>query len=133
MPLNGSTRIMIIENDIDVAEQMRTTLKNHFGFENLSVTYDGRQAWLELNSAAENNASVDLVISDWQMPHLTGLELLQKMRADDKLRKMPFIMVSGLAGCDQTLQAIKAGANDYITKPLQKDILVQRITEMFDL
>src|SRR4051794_1738905 len=117
MPVSNAIRVLIIEDDVDVAEVIRKVLVNRFGFANVTVTYDGKRAWEELDVAASKARPYDLVLSDWQMPCFSGIELLKQIRTNLHMRDMRFIMVTGQAEREHVLQAIKAGANAYVTKP----------------
>ena len=85
---------------------------------------NGRQA-LEV-MAAEKDA-VTLVLADWNMPEVNGLELLQRLRQDPALSSLVVIMVTTETELDQMATALDAGANEYVMKPFTKDILVEKL------
>jgi len=85
---------------------------------------NGKQA-LEL-MAAEKDA-VSLVLADWNMPEMNGLELLQRLRQDPALATLVVIMVTTETELDQMATALEAGANEYVMKPFTKDILVEKL------
>jgi DNA-binding response OmpR family regulator len=85
---------------------------------------DGAKAYQELTTRRKE---FDLVVSDDMMPHMTGSELLDALRADDDLRALPFIMVSARAGDEARLEGLARGADDYLSKPFQARELLLRV------
>nr|WP_246041717.1 chemotaxis response regulator CheY [Desulfoglaeba alkanexedens] len=73
---------------------------------------------------------VDLVISDWNMPKMTGLELLKWVRANEKARDIPFLMVTAEAQKENIVEAIKAGVNNYIVKPFTAAVLSEKLEKI---
>jgi len=72
------------------------------------------------------------VVSDWNMPNMTGLDLLKAIRADNALNNMPVLMVTAEAKKENVMDAIKAGVNNYVVKPFTADILKEKIEKIFD-
>ncbi|MDZ7639507.1 MAG: response regulator [Bryobacterales bacterium] len=72
-------------------------------------------------------ASVRLVLADWNMPEMNGLELLRKLRENPALASLAVVMVTTETGLDQMVTALEAGANEYVMKPFTKDILVGKL------
>jgi two-component system chemotaxis response regulator CheY len=85
---------------------------------------DGREA-LELVEA--NKASMRLVLADWNMPVMNGLDLLKRLRQDPELASLAIVMVTTETESDQMLAALEAGASEYIMKPFTKDILLGKL------
>ena len=75
---------------------------------------------------------IDFVISDWNMPNMSGLELLKAIRGDDKLKNIPVLLVTAEALKENVLEAVKAGANGYIVKPFTPETLKEQIDSIFD-
>ena len=75
---------------------------------------------------------VSLVILDWNMPKMSGLELLGEIRSDPKLRHLPVLMVTGDSTEEGVLEAIEAGVNDYMVKPFTPEILKEKLDVIFD-
>ena len=80
---------------------------------------------------ALQNQPIDFVISDWNMPNMSGLELLKAMRADDKLKKIPMLLVTAEALKENVVEAVKSGVNGYIVKPFTADTLQAKIDTIF--
>lgn len=76
------------------------------------------------------NIKVDLVIADWNMPHMSGLELLEKVRDDKELKDIPFIMVTAEAQGDNIMNAIRARVSQYLIKPFTPEALLQKISQV---
>ena len=74
---------------------------------------------------------IDLIISDWNMPKMTGIELLKTIRADAKYGRIPVLMVTAEAEKEYILQAIQAGVNNYIVKPFTAEILKEKLEKIF--
>lgn len=112
----------------DDMQSMRTMLKSvllHAGFRNLIEAESGQSALEKLK-----NEKFDLMICDWDMPRMSGIEVLETIRADESLQKIPFIMVTANADREKVSQAIDAGTDGYIIKPLQPDTLLQVISKL---
>ncbi|NTV54455.1 MAG: response regulator, partial [Syntrophaceae bacterium] len=73
---------------------------------------------------------VDFVISDWNMPNMSGLELLKAVRADEELKELPFLMVTAEALKDNIVAAVKAGVSNYIVKPFTAEVLNEKIEKI---
>ena len=115
---------------VDDFATMRRIVKNiltQLGFTNIVEADDGSTA-IELLKA---DNSVDMVISDWNMPKMTGLELLKAVRSDPELANMPFIMVTAEAQQENIIQAVKAKVSQYIVKPFTAETLGEKIDKIF--
>jgi two-component system chemotaxis response regulator CheY len=109
---------------------MRRIVKNilkQLSFVNIVEADDGSTA-LEMLQREK----IDLVVSDWNMPKMTGLELLKSIRADDALKHIPFLMVTAEAQQENIIEAVKSGVNNYIVKPFTADTLSQKIGQIFN-
>ena len=90
---------------------------------------------LEAENGAEalkliKSNKVDLIVSDWNMPVMTGLELLKRVRADEKLRDLPFLMVTAEAQKDNIVEAIQAKVSNYVVKPFTAAVLAQKLAKI---
>ena len=116
---------------VDDSSVMRQIIKNNLkqlGFEqsNLVDAEDGEQAMKKLNED-----TIDLVIADWNMPRMTGIDLLRAIRADGALKELPFLMVTSEADKEKIMEAVQAGVNQYIVKPFNATQLEEKIKEIF--
>lgn len=114
---------------VDDMSTMRRILKNalrQLGYNNIEEAEDGQVAFAKLGQWP-----VDLVVSDWNMPNMDGLELLKAVRADPTLRSLPVLMVTSQAEQKHVLEAIRAGASNYVVKPFTADTLKVKIDKIF--
>lgn len=121
MAVDLSMQVLVVD-DYQTMLRIITNLLKQIGFNNVDVAADGTEA---LDKIKKGNYG--LVISDWNMEPMTGYELLLKVRADDALKKMPFIMVTAESKTENVIAAKKAGVNNYIVKPFNAATLKQKI------
>ncbi len=115
---------------IDDFATMRRILKNiikQIGFTNIDEADDGKSALKALK-----NDKFDLILCDWNMPEMSGIDLLNKLKSDDQLKDTPFVMVTAEAQKDNIVKAVKAGVNSYIVKPFTADIVEQKLKKIFE-
>ena len=125
MALNTNIKILVVD---DFAT-MRKIIKNiltQIGFKDIIEADDGTTA-LELLKKQK----VDLIISDWNMPKMNGLELLKSVRSDDNLKDIRFIMVTAEAQKENVIEAIKHGVNQYVVKPFTPETLKEKLEKVF--
>ena len=118
-------RILVVDDSPTIRELTKIFLKD-LEFTNVEEAADGSNALEKLKSEV-----FDLVITDWNMPQLSGLDLLKAIRADDKMRKIPVLMVTSVDEKDNVIQAVQAGINDYILKPFSAEVLKNKIDKIF--
>ncbi len=111
MPVDKTMPILIIDDYKTMLKIVRGLL-NQLGFMNIDEASDGSMAW---NMMQEKQYK--LLLCDWNMEPMNGLELLKKIRADAKFAKMPFIMVTAETKAENIMIAKQAGVNNYIVKP----------------
>lgn len=115
---------------VDDFSTMRRILKNilkQIGYSDIEEAEDGNCALARLRQGGYG-----LVVSDWNMPNMTGLDLLKAIRADNVLSNMPVLMVTAEAKKENVIDAIKAGVNNYVVKPFTADVLKEKIEKIFD-
>ena len=115
---------------VDDFSTMRRIVKNilkQLGYENIDEAEDGAQAYSKLQ-----NGNYDFVVSDWNMPNMDGLELLKKIRSDERLKAMPVLMVTAEAEKDKVVTAIQAGVNNYVVKPFTAEVLKEKMDRVFE-
>ncbi|MDR1545353.1 MAG: chemotaxis response regulator CheY [Deltaproteobacteria bacterium] len=114
---------------VDDFSTMRRIVKNilrQLGMNNITEAEDGVKAVavLEIDK-------FDLIISDWNMPNMTGIELLRHVRSNDRLKDIPFLMVTAEAQQENIIEAVKAKVSNYIVKPFTADTLNEKIEKIF--
>ncbi|MBA3013425.1 MAG: response regulator [Proteobacteria bacterium] len=113
---------------VDDFATMRRIVKNiltQLGYKNIIEADDGTTAMNILKQE-----KIDMIISDWNMPKMTGLELLKNVRANPEWTKIPFIMVTAEAQQDNIILAVKAKVSQYIVKPFTADTLGEKINKV---
>lgn len=115
---------VLIVDDMKTMRKLVIRSCQEIGFKNFVEAQDGQEAWAILNSP-ENQ--VQLVISDWNMPNCTGLDLLKRVRADGRLKELPFILLTAESEAAQVATAIQAGVDNYLVKPFQTASLKQKL------
>jgi two-component system chemotaxis response regulator CheY len=116
-----SMRVLIVDDYKTMLNIIRTLLNQH-GFSNIYEATDGATALQKLREA-----NFGLVIADWNMEPVSGLQLLKDVRADTRLKTIPFIMVTAESKTENVVAARAAGVNNYILKPFTAATLKQKI------
>lgn len=122
--MDKSSKVLVVDDFATMRKVIRNLLKQ-IGFENIAEAEDGEMALKELKSQ-----NISFIISDWNMPNMTGLDLLKAVRADSDLCNTPFLMVTAEALQDNVVQAVKAGVDNYIVKPFTAEVLNEKISEI---
>jgi len=113
----------LVVDDSMAARMLLTRILNNLGYE-VREAANGREA-LEVIAAEKD--TVSLILLDWNMPEINGLDLLKRLRDDPELSSLVVVMVSAESEIDQIAAALEAGANEYVMKPFTKDILVEKL------
>jgi len=119
-------KILVVDDFATMRKVIRNLLKQ-VGYENIAEAEDGVLALKALKSQ-----KIDLVISDWNMPNMTGIELLKAVRADEDLKATPFLMVTAEALQENVIAAVKAGVSNYIVKPFTAETLNEKIVKILE-
>jgi two-component system chemotaxis response regulator CheY len=114
---------ILVVDDYATMRRIVRNLLTQIGFNDIEEAGDGVTALAKLRES-----KFGLVISDWNMEPMTGLQLLKEIRADNKLSGTPFIMVTAESKTENVVAAKEAGVNNYIVKPFNADTLKQKIT-----
>jgi two-component system, chemotaxis family, chemotaxis protein CheY len=115
-------KAVLVVDDYGTMRRIIRNLLEQIGFSNTAEAEDGATALAKLKQG-----EFGLVISDWNMEPMTGLQLLQQVRGDSKLAKMPFIMVTAESKTENVVAAKAAGVNNYIVKPFNAETLKKKI------
>ncbi len=111
---------------VDDSSTMRRIIKNtlqRLGYEDILEAEHGLQAW-EIMDSVEG---IKVLITDWNMPEMNGLDLVKKVRADGRFTDIPIIMVTTEGGKAEVITALKAGVNNYIVKPFTPQVLKEKL------
>jgi two-component system chemotaxis response regulator CheY len=124
MTIDKAMNILIVDDYKTMLRIIRNLLKQ-IDFNNVEEASDGAEALAKLRSG-----QFGLVISDWNMEPMTGLELLQEVRADSKLKTTPFIMITAESKTENVVAAKQAGVSNYIVKPFNAETLKEKIEKV---
>ncbi len=119
---NTASRILVVDDMLTIRKIAKKTL-NELHFKNILEAAEGAEAWQIINQ--EKN--LDLIISDWNMPKMSGLELLQKIRSTPDFCHLPFILLTAESDMVQVKTAILAGVDDYVLKPFTSETFKARL------
>jgi two-component system chemotaxis response regulator CheY len=127
--LTEKSRILVVD-DFEMVRVMLKRCLTTLGYADVQEAVDGRQALEIIKAADKAKTPFGLVFADWNMPHMSGLELLQACRAEAALKTLPFVMVTAESERQFVVQALNAGATDYIIKPFSEDTLQKKIEKI---
>jgi len=125
MPVNTNMRVLVVDDFSTMRRIIKNILKQ-LGFTNIVEADDGTGAWDILTKD-----QIDFIISDWNMPQMTGIELLRKVRASEEFADLPFLMVTAEAQQENIIEAVQAKVSNYIVKPFTAETLGEKIHKIF--
>ncbi|SFV26102.1 two-component system, chemotaxis family, response regulator CheY [Pseudoxanthomonas sp. YR558] len=126
MTANKNMRILIVD-DFSTMRRIIKNLLNDLGYTNTAEAEDGNSALTALSQG-----SFEFVVTDWNMPGMTGIELLKAIRADDRFKTLPVLMVTAEAKREQIIEAAQNGVNGYIIKPFTAQTLEEKLGKIFE-
>lgn len=118
---------ILIVDDFSTMRRIIKNLLRDLGFNNTDEADDGNTGLPKLQSG-----NYDFLVTDWNMPGMTGIDLLRAVRADEKLKSLPVLMVTAEAKKEQIVMAAQEGVNGYIVKPFTAQTLKEKIEKIFD-
>ena len=126
MDSDKNMKILIVDDFATMRKVIKNLLRQT-GYQNVTEAEDGVVALKELKSQ-----KIDFIISDWNMPNMTGIELLRAVRTDSELSSLPFLMVTAEALQQNVVEAVKAGVSNYIVKPFTAEVLSEKIEKIIE-
>ncbi|MDH3392442.1 MAG: response regulator [Desulfobulbaceae bacterium] len=127
--MKNELKVLIVD-DFELPRRLIRNMLNELGYENHANILEAVDGVDALNVLQCN--AVDLIICDWVMPNMSGLELLKTVRQDEKYSKIPFIMVTAEAEKEKIMDAIKSGVSQYIVKPFAADALYKKMQAVME-
>ncbi|OOL34708.1 response regulator [Pseudomonas sp. FSL W5-0299] len=124
--MNKNMKILIVD-DFSTMRRIIKNLLRDLGFTNTYEADDGTTALPMLK-----NGSFDFLITDWNMPGMSGIDLLSYVRADDRIKHLPVLIVTAEAKREQIIKAAQAGVNGYVIKPFTAQVLKGKIEKIFE-
>jgi two-component system chemotaxis response regulator CheY len=125
MPANLKMKILVVD-DFATMRRIITNVLRQIGFENIVEAEDGTKALQVLEQEA-----IDFVVTDWNMPEMSGLDLLKAIRSRGEKSDLPVLMVTAEALQENIVAAARAGVNNYIVKPFDAKTLSEKINKIF--
>jgi len=125
MPIDTSMKVLVVDDFATMRRIVKGVLKQ-LGFSDIIEAEDGSLALEELKKE-----KVGLIVSDWNMPNMTGLDLLKAVRGDDSLKSIPFIMVTAEGQKENVVEAVKCGVSNYIVKPFTPETFNEKLQKVF--
>ncbi len=123
--VDANMKFLVVDDFSTMRRIVRNLLKE-LGFTNVQEAEDGVDALQKLSAG-----NFDFVVSDWNMPNMTGIELLRKVRSDPALKHLPVLMVTAEAKRENIIEAAQAGASGYIVKPFTAATLDEKLKKIF--
>jgi len=117
---------ILVVDDFPTMRHIVKTLLRQNGFNNFVEAEDGALGYKML----QKEGDVEMVVSDWNMPNMTGLEFLKAVRADPKFKHLPFLMVTAEAEKENIIEAVKAGVSNYVVKPFTGQTLKEKLMKI---
>ena len=126
MSIPFDTRVLVVD-DFESMRRIVGQLLREMGFRDITLADDGATALALLRED-----DFGLLLTDWHMPQMDGLDLVRAVRADPRLNAIPILMVSAEATREQIIEAVRAGVNGYVVKPFTPQILSAKIGKLFE-
>ncbi|HEX4896515.1 MAG TPA: chemotaxis response regulator CheY [Solimonas sp.] len=123
--MDKNMKILVVD-DFSTMRRIVRNLLGDLGYSNITEADDGKSAWPMLQAG-----NFDFVVTDWNMPGMTGIELLKNIRGDARIAKTPVLMVTAEAQREQIIEAAQAGVNGYIIKPFTAVTLKEKLDKIF--
>ncbi|MGE0632238.1 MAG: response regulator [Pseudobdellovibrionaceae bacterium] len=124
---DAKTKVLVID-DMKTMRKLVIRALAEIGLTQVCEAEDGSKAWETLTTEL---AKFDLIISDWNMPNCTGLELLKKVRSDSRFSKLPFVLLTAESEKTQVIEALKVGVSAYVVKPFNTETLRTQLTDIY--
>lgn len=123
--MDPNMKVLIVDDFATMRRILKNILKQ-VGLKNISEAENGKEALKELKKE-----KFDLVLCDWNMPEMPGIELLNQVRSDSDLKDIPFVMVTAEAKKENIIEAVKAGVSSYIVKPFTAETVSEKLQKIF--
>ena len=125
MPADPNMKILVVD-DMSTMRRIVKNILKQLGFANVEEAENGQEGLQKLREG-----SFGFVVSDWNMPVMTGIDMLRAIRADEKLKAIPVLMVTAEAQQANLVEAIQAGVSNYIVKPFTAETMQEKLQKIF--
>lgn len=130
MAFDPKQKILIVD-DMSTMRKIIKNMLGKMGCTDLHEADDGAPAWEMIQEAHDSGKPYQFIVSDWNMPQLTGLDLLKNLRGDERFKTLPFLMITAEAEQSNVIVAVKAGVSNFIVKPFSIVTLKEKIDKIF--
>jgi two-component system chemotaxis response regulator CheY len=130
MALKADIKILVVD-DMSTMRKIIKNMLTQIGFTNITEADDGATAWPLIEGGIKEGKPFEFIISDWNMPQMSGLDLLKNVRSTSGLEKLPFLMITAEAEQGNVVIAVKAGVSNFIVKPFSAQVLKEKIDKIF--
>ena len=130
MAIKSDTKILVVD-DMSTMRKIIKNMLTQIGFTNISEADDGATAWPLIEGAIKDGKPFEFIVSDWNMPKMTGIDLLKNVRSTPGLEKLPFLMITAESEQGNVVIAVKAGVSNFIIKPFSAQVLKEKIDKIF--
>ena len=124
--MNPEAKILVVDDMLTMRRIIKLSL-NSLGYNQVTLAKDGEEGWDQMDKASISGAPFQLILCDWNMPGMNGIQLLEKIRSNGKLHRTKFVMLTANSESDQIKVASQKGVDGYMTKPFQgnqlKDVM----------
>ncbi len=125
MPADPNMKILVVD-DMSTMRRIVKNILKQLGFNNLEEAENGQEALTKLKAD-----TYGFVVSDWNMPVMMGIDMLRAIRADEKLKSIPVLMVTAEAQKENLIAAVQAGVSNYVVKPFTAETMQEKINKIF--
>lgn len=125
MPADPNMKILVVD-DMSTMRRIVKNILKQLGFNNLEEAENGQEALTKLKAD-----TYGFVVTDWNMPVMMGIDMLRAIRADEKLKKIPVLMVTAEAQKENLMEAVQAGVSNYVVKPFTAETMQEKINKIF--
>jgi two-component system chemotaxis response regulator CheY len=125
------TRILIVDDMPTLRDLLKAYLRR-LGFRGITEADDGRMAYQALLTARASGSPFELVISDWNMPNMDGIELLKLVRSSPEWKNLPFLILTTESEKAKVIEAVTAQVSNYMVKPVDEEMLKDKLKKVYD-
>lgn len=125
-----NTKFLIVDDFATMRKVVKKVL-TELGYSDIHEAEDGKVALLAVQNASNSGAPFQCIISDWNMPNMTGLDFLKACKADPKLKDAPFMLVTAESEKEQIIEAAKSGVSEYVVKPFNAATLKEKLARVY--
>ena len=130
MAIKSDMKILVVD-DMSTMRKIIKNMLGQIGLKNIHEADDGATAWPMIEEAQNASEPFEFIVSDWNMPQMTGLDLVKKIRDTENLKNLPFLMITAEAEQGNVVIAVKAGVSNFIVKPFSPQVLKEKIEKIF--